>query len=157
MSMSTGGGDAIRPAPSTDLIANPAGLRNWVCPPPVPPRLIRRRLLLVAFALVLVIGASPAYLIVFPRVSAHSFQSRVEVELPLGTQRSQVEAWLKKEGLPFKYIVESESGRRVGLGGTLYGICRIRLYGRRDLSYYFYFDETDRLTKVSVDEFAIGF
>jgi hypothetical protein len=113
---------------------------------------VKSRSVIVLVAAGLVVAAY--YLWTAARVSAPSLRRQIEVDLPIGTPRSRVEAWLRAHGLHYSGFVEMNGGRRVGLGGEVSDIPRFFSWSV-DLQYYFYFDDEDNLKSFSVDEFDI--
>jgi hypothetical protein len=108
---------------------------------------------LIALALAVGLTAAAVYLTCVPRVSASGFRSRVEAELPPGTPRDRVEAWLRAEGLSFLPVVD-EDRRPVGLCGAVTDVYRVELLGRTELRFAFYFDSDEKLVEFSLSEFT---
>src|SRR4051812_23995500 len=85
-----------------------------------------------------------------PRVSVTGLRERMKAELPPGTPRSQVEAWLSANDLSWSDTTDVKTGRRTGLGGTIRDI--YRSWGKKGAEIYFEcsFDEQERLISVTV-------
>lgn len=93
------------------------------------------------------------YWLIVPRISLDEFRSQIEVDLPLGTERGKVEAWLRERGLSFDDIYMLDD-RKVGLHGTIRHIYHWEI-GETQLLFEFHFDEDDRLREYSVREFHL--
>jgi hypothetical protein len=85
-----------------------------------------------------------------PRVSESALRSRVERDLPIGTPRADVEAWLGSHG--YRYHNRNDrSGRPAGLGGQ-FSNYYIDLFRPTVIHFEFAFNEEDRTTYISVQE-----
>jgi hypothetical protein len=78
-----------------------------------------RRILLSGLALSLILGGAwIAYLVgsnPFKQDFEGEYRRRVENELPIGTDRGAVEAWLVAEGLTYGDVSQGSDHRRVGI------------------------------------------
>jgi hypothetical protein len=100
--------------------------------------------------------AGLVYLAEVPRVSVVELRARIKRDLPLGTERGKVEAWLRQRGLSFSDISEVTTGKRVGLTGTIANVYRVELLSKTDIEFEFYFDGEDKLISFSVEEDSYG-
>jgi hypothetical protein len=112
------------------------------------------RSLLVLVSLI-VLCALLSHLMLVPRISMSGFRSRIEAELPLGTDRMRVESWLTAQGFPWSDIID-EDGRRVGICGTLRHLYRLEFFGETQIDFEFHFDRKEQLIEVSVEEVTVG-
>src|SRR3954447_16851831 len=114
----------------------------------------RRRILTALAGLaVLATGyAVWAYLALTPRVSASGLRAEIRRELPVGTPRKQVEAWLQSRGMRWHDVVTLD-GKRIGLGGDVEHLYRVEGFGDVEMDFAFYFDEQDNLASFTVRKF----
>jgi hypothetical protein len=113
----------------------------------------RRYILLLLVGLAL---AGLGYGCFVPRVSMGRLRQEIEEQLPLGTPRKDVENWLKARGI-LAYTVLDGTRREIGIGGRVHDTGPRILHllaGPTQIRMYFYFDEQNRLTRFSVDEFT---
>jgi hypothetical protein len=101
--------------------------------------------------LLVVAGIVFLYLVEVPRISPDQLRTRISTELPLGTKRSEIEAWLQSRGLSFRDIYAEKSDKRIGLNGEIPHIYRFEWMGSRFIQYTFYFDKDDKLIYFSVE------
>ena len=81
-----------------------------------------------------------------PRLSVHQFRHQVAADLPIGTPRKQVEAWLQSRGLVFFGMKQIGNDREVGIGGWIGGTGPA-LDPNEKISFEFYFDTDDKLER----------
>jgi hypothetical protein len=108
----------------------------------------RRWLVALVFALV-VVGAL-VYLMAVPRITVDGFLAEFEADLPRGTPRADVEAWLRKRGIGFLGFVD-EQRRPTGLGGEVGGVYWLELFPTV-IRFEVDFDRDGKLTKVSASK-----
>src|SRR5262245_20936513 len=97
-----------------------------------------------------------AYLLMVPRISVHQLRVSITTELPLGTDRETVEAWLDSRSIPWSEIVQESDGRVVGIEATVKNVYRIELFQHTELTINLYFDERDKLRSFTVEEDTYG-
>lgn len=109
--------------------------------------------------IVLVLAGSVASFFCYaciPRDTPDGFRSRIKRDIPIGTERSEVENWLKNQGLAFTDTYSIKNIRKEGLQGK-YRKYRLELIGETTILFSFSFDEDDKLTSFSVREFHLFF
>jgi hypothetical protein len=78
-----------------------------------------------------------------PPVMPEEYENMIGVSLPVGTPRSEVEAWLTAQNIPHESKVDEEGRKRVR--GVVDLTRRFLSYPGGIISLDFYFDEDDRL------------
>jgi hypothetical protein len=82
------------------------------------------------------------------RFEVGDLQRRAKQDLPAGTPRPTVEAWLRARGLPFEAGVDPD-GRTMVSGSA--DVFRLEVGSRSTVYVRFSFDEQDRLKDSSID------
>ena len=136
------------------LIAYPGRTRWPFCRSPCSPR-TRRRLIVLAVLAVASIGVL-ACLMATHRITESSFRAEVEADLPPGTPRAEVEAWLRGRGIPFIGLVDKDR-RPVGLSGEVPHVYYIDLLFYTVIQFSISFDADGRRTSsFDANEFWYG-
>jgi hypothetical protein len=106
---------------------------------------------LIALLLALVCVGVLICLVTAPRITVASFLVEFEADLPPGTPRADVEAWLRERGIGFWVL--SGGGTPVGLCGEIEGVYWLEVFPT-EIRFQVQFDRDGKLTDVSAYQFT---
>src|SRR5262249_1518590 len=111
----------------------------------------RRLWYITTFAAVSLALACLAYGCFVPRVSVGGLTAQIGRDLPIGTPRTEVEAWLKRRNLDFRRIADAETNREVGIAAEIKDAQPPLSVMYDKMMLEFYFDKDDKLVTFKVE------